>query len=67
MAHAQFPAHGKMDYCPFVSPDGKYLFFTSERAKKDWRFGKPLNYKELLNNIQSPTNGEADIYWVELK
>jgi len=21
----------KLDYCPFVSPDGKYLFFTSER------------------------------------
>ena len=57
----------KMDYCPFVSPDGKYLFFTSERAKKEWRFDKSLNYNDLLKNIQSPTNGEADIYWVELK
>jgi Tol biopolymer transport system component len=57
----------KMDYCPFVSPDGKYLFFTSERAKKDWQFDKSLNYSDLLRNIQSPANGEADIYWVELK
>ncbi|WP_428658236.1 hypothetical protein [Runella sp.] len=57
----------KLDYCPFVSPDGKYLFFTSERAKKDWHFDKPLNYKDLIKNIQSPANGEADIYWVELK
>ena len=57
----------KLDYCPFVSPDGKYLFFTSERSQKDWHFNKPLNYSNLLKNIQSPTNGEADIYWVALK
>lgn len=56
----------KLDYCPFVSPDGKYLFFTSERSQKDWHFDKPLNYNNLLKNVQSPTNGEADIYWVVL-
>ncbi|MFN8354175.1 MAG: hypothetical protein U0Y10_07015 [Spirosomataceae bacterium] len=57
----------KLDYCPVVSPDGKYLFFTSERARNEWNFDKPLSYKELLKQIQAPQNGEADIYWIETK
>ncbi|MDF7817614.1 hypothetical protein P1X15_08405 [Runella sp. MFBS21] len=57
----------KLDYCPFVSPDGKILFFTSERAPKNWDLTKPLSYQDLQKRLQSPHNGEADLYWVELK
>jgi len=42
------------DYMPFISYDGKYLFYTSTRNKKD----------NLKNN---PKNGRPDIYWVDAK
>jgi YHS domain-containing protein len=55
----------KIDYCPYVSADGKYLFFSSERHKND--FTKPQkNYQDWLQNMQSPQNGLSDIYWVEM-
>lgn len=54
----------KIDYCPFVTHDQKYLFFTSERID-------PLitdNSFKDLNQIQSLedkySNGLGDIYWV---
>lgn len=54
----------KIDYCPYVSADGKYLFFTSERHRAD--FTQPQkSYKNWLQNIQSPQNGLGDIYWIE--
>jgi Tol biopolymer transport system component len=57
-----------MDYAPSVSPDGKYLFFTSTRSLPlPPSSGRRLTYKELLEQIRSPGNGLADIYQVELK
>ncbi|MFC2086143.1 hypothetical protein ACFLQ9_00325 [Bacteroidota bacterium] len=40
------------DYMPYISYDGKYLFFTSTRKKQ-----------EILNN--NPQNVKPDIYWVD--
>jgi WD40-like Beta Propeller Repeat len=54
------------DYSPRISPDGKYLFFTSE---KDFSAGasKGLsNYKELKQNFNSILNGSGNIYQIEL-
>lgn len=42
------------DYMPFVSHDGKYLFFTSTREKQG----------DIKNN---PQTGRPDIYWVGAK
>jgi hypothetical protein len=55
------------EFCPTVSPDGKYLFFTSNR-----RLHKPyseisLTYDKKLKILDSPGNGSADIYWVDAK
>ena len=54
------------DYSPRLSPDGKYLFFTSE---KDFSVHKkPLaSYQELETNLRSLLNGSGNIYQVELK
>lgn len=50
------------DYCPNLSPDGKYLFFTSYRAKP---FSKNLSYGELREYLNGPQNGSGgDIYWI---
>jgi Tol biopolymer transport system component len=54
----------KLDYCPFVSHDGKYLFFTSQRENE--RFKQP-GYKKLsliLQMADGIENGLGNIYWV---
>lgn len=49
--------------CPSVSPDGKYLFFTSMRnVYKD--YNKKVTYNDKLNMLNGPGNGNNDIYWV---
>ena len=53
-----------LDYCPYVSPDKKILFFTSERSLLPTSFEKPASYneiKELNNNVM---NGKGNIYWI---
>ena len=58
----------KLDYCPFVSPDKKILFFTSEKngLKKSFE-GEPVKIEELVKSFTSPQNGGGDIYWVSLE
>jgi hypothetical protein len=54
------------DYSPRISPDGKYLFFTSEKdftASGDTTIN---NYKTLYENFQSILNGSGNIYQIEL-
>lgn len=50
---------------PRISPDGKYLFFLSQRwwEKKDYE--TPLTYADLVERVNSPENGRLDIYWVD--
>lgn len=53
------------DYSPRISPDGKYLFFTSE---KDFSAGKKgvSNYLELEKALRSVCNGSGNIYQIDL-
>jgi len=53
-----------LDYCPSISPDGKYLFFTSQRADMPAYSETQRNYKDLLSTFRGPKNGRGDIYWV---
>jgi Tol biopolymer transport system component len=55
-----------LDFCPIVSPDGKYFFFTSERGFADKPQERRLTSKELLKSIGGPRNGLGDIYRVEI-
>ncbi|MCP4901763.1 MAG: hypothetical protein GY906_32770 [bacterium] len=49
---------------PTVTPDGKYLFFTSERRTY---IPDPnnLSYDEKIHILDNPGNGWGDIYWVD--
>ncbi len=54
------------EVAPTVSPDGKYLFYTTfklnpVRSEFD---KKKFSYDELVNILNSPGNGYGDIYWV---
>ncbi len=58
----------QLDYCPFVSPDGKSLFFTSERHQL------PVSFPEVKATVQtigaaalSPANGTGNIYWIDFQ
>ena len=54
-----------LDFCPNMSPDGKYFFFTSERGFADHPLTKPLTYEQLMQQIRNPGNGLGDIYRVD--
>lgn len=53
------------DFGARLTPDGEYLFFTSNRSD----FGEPpeerLDYERLLHELRSPGNGLRDIYRVD--
>ena len=54
-----------LDFSPYISPDKKYLFFTSSRMKAEPPFPTPLNFARLRGLLEGPGNGLNDIYWVE--
>lgn len=55
------------EYCSMISPDGKYLFFTSARIDVSRISNKPLTYEDFKKCHNSAKNGLSDIYWVDAK
>ena len=51
---------------PFVSADGKTLFFTSERNFVSLPMPKRLDYKTLEENLHSIKNGLGNIYEIPM-
>lgn len=50
------------DYAPHLSPDGKRLFFSSERSFALDSLERPLTYRELVTRLRSTLNGSGNIY-----
>lgn len=57
----------QLDYCPFVSADGKSLFFTSERHQLPTSFSTPSDYQTISELKDKPLNGTGNIYWVNFQ
>lgn len=53
------------EYSPKVSPDSKYLFFTSTRGRRPP--DRRNSYADLLAWLRGPRNGLGDIYQVDLR
>ena len=54
------------DMRPFVSFDGKYLFFCSNRPNPQYiSKDNPIDYEQFMKRIEGPGNGSQDIYWVD--
>lgn len=53
-----------LDYCPFVSPDGKWFFFSSKRAAKSSTPPQTYTAQSLRERLNAPGNGLEDIFWV---
>lgn len=49
---------------PFLTFDGKYLFYTSFRTLNP-SFYKNKSYKELLKLYNNPLNGNGTIFWIK--
>ena len=50
------------EYCPALSPDGRFLFLTSHRLEQDLPL--KLDYETMTGIAASPFNGSGNIYWV---
>ena len=57
----------KLDYCPFVSPDGKFLFFTSQRIDPALKVPNYKNLPRILQLADGIENGLGNIFWVEFE
>jgi Tol biopolymer transport system component len=54
------------DYSPRVSPDGRYLFFASERGLPTAAH-RPRTYRDWIAAVDGTLNGLGNIYQVDLK
>lgn len=57
----------RLDYCPYLSPDKKILFFTSERSALPVSFETKTTYQQIKTVNQSTLNGTGNIYWVSFE
>jgi hypothetical protein len=54
------------EYCPIVSPDGRWLYFTSERGFFDSQRSSAVPHAELRRALSEPGNGLGDVYRTSL-
>lgn len=57
----------QLDYCPYVSPDGKSLFLTSERHQLPESFLVKVKYEDVLDAFTYLLNGTGNIYWIDFE
>jgi hypothetical protein len=56
------------EHCPILSPDGKYLFFSSGRSRHSNYSEEAITFKEKAEMMNSWGNGRnEDIYWVDAR
>jgi len=56
---------GTYEYSPYVSPDGRFLFFMT--ARPDWGLLAPegeASAAGIRSLANEPNNGAWDIYWM---
>jgi hypothetical protein len=51
---------------PFLSPDGKYLFYSSERSAFTVPVAKRLDYERLTQQLDSVYNGHGNVFYVDV-
>ena len=56
-----------LEYCPYVSPDGKKLFLTSTRYTPVKSFSNKTDYATIKNLSSQSLNNQGNIYWVDFE
>jgi hypothetical protein len=54
----------RLEYCPVVSPDGRFLFYTSYRRPASWA-DVTFTYGDVVTTYEDVDNGLGNIYWVD--
>ncbi|MCP4006160.1 MAG: hypothetical protein GY725_18405 [bacterium] len=54
------------DFCPTLSPDGKYFFFSSARPRLEDSADR-ITWASLYQAQSRPENGSTDIYWIDAR
>lgn len=58
----------QLDYCPYVSPDGKSLFITSNRHMLPTSFTETrASYEAVQEAWRLPLNGSGNIFWIDFQ
>ncbi len=52
-----------LDFCPALSPDGRFFFFSSRRVSDG--LPTPQSYPDLDIAMSGPLNGSMNLYWME--
>ncbi|MES1223673.1 MAG: hypothetical protein ABUT20_49715 [Bacteroidota bacterium] len=52
----------RLDYCPYLSPDKKIFYFTSNRSVIQQQYDSPLTIKQLTGLLAQPGNGKGNLY-----
>lgn len=55
------------DYSPRISPDGKFLLFSSERGFPTEKRDQPVTYDEFQRRVRGTMNGLGNIYRVPIE
>lgn len=55
---------GRLDYCPYESPDG-FFFFTSERTPSAVVSPNPFEVERIIRAQNMPRSNGGDIYWAK--
>ena len=56
------------EHCPMLSPDGKYLFFSSGRSRYSNYSKEAITYNEKVEMMNAWGNGRnEDIYWIDAR
>ena len=53
------------EYCPMMSPDGKYFFWTSYRSDPLYNTSEKYTYDSFLDRLENTNNGLGNIYWIK--
>ncbi|MFT3681479.1 MAG: hypothetical protein QM791_14495 [Ferruginibacter sp.] len=53
-----------LNYCPYISPDKKYFFFTAGRGGFKTPFDKKQDRKSFYGKMHQYLNGYDNIYWM---
>ncbi|MBL7864724.1 MAG: PD40 domain-containing protein [Cyclobacteriaceae bacterium] len=54
----------QLDYCPYISPDKKLFFFTSERHALPVSFSTRTSMQTIRDFYTQSRNGSGNIYWM---
>jgi WD40-like Beta Propeller Repeat len=55
------------DYSPRISPDGKYMLFSSEKGFPTDKRDRPVTYEEFAHKTRGILNGLGNIYRIPLE